>query len=425
MQGQLASAFVFGQTGSGKTYTMSSLLEQARHALFSRLKGQGQQQGVSVRLAIFELYGTKCRDLLSSDAALGGMEAEPPFLLEDSGTGGGGAGASPPPPPPPSVATAPLKAAAASACRQRQGLLVGDTVEDDVASRGSSGSQRGGKRRACGGVSSSSSGGSGNSRAAAQQRPPRDSLGSNSSSSSAGSAASTSASAPEGQASSRCFRMLEDSDGSLKLDGLEENEVTSEHAFAKYIEQGMRARATSGTGVHEQSSRSHAFYRISVRLADGAAGELLLVDLAGSERNKDSAAHDGRLRREGAEINKSLMALKNCFRAQALGHGVVPFRASLLTRILKQALVDPHARTSIIATVSPSSGDTEHTLSTLHNVSLMLSDGPAGGAEDEEEQPPVTQQKPQQQQQQLATAFDMNATLTSLNLYKIEIGAEA
>jgi hypothetical protein len=104
-------------------------------------QGEGRQQGALARLAIFELYGTKCRDLLSSDATIGGVEAEPPFLLEDSGTGGGGAGASPPPPPPPpplpGAAATLLKAAARSASKQRQGL-VGDSEEEDVASRGSS-----------------------------------------------------------------------------------------------------------------------------------------------------------------------------------------------------------------------------------------------------------------------------------------------
>jgi len=87
---------------------------------------------------------------------------------------------------------------------------------------------------------------------------------------------------------------------------------------------GMRARATSATGVHNQSSRSHALCYIRVRegrysgtvdsihsnpsLASGPnlacahllfssghavacgaiLGTLLLIDLAGSERNEDS-----------------------------------------------------------------------------------------------------------------------------------------
>ncbi|GBG34059.1 Kinesin-related protein 6 [Hondaea fermentalgiana] len=169
------------------------------------------------------------------------------------------------------------------------------------------------------------------------------------------------------------IRMLEDGDGSLRFPGLTTQTVHSQEELIDSIERGQRARATCETGVHDRSSRSHAFCQISIHY-DDRQGQLMLVDLAGSERNKDSLMHDARLAKEGAEINKSLMALKDCFRAQAEGRDFVPFRASMLTRILKPALTDPLGKTSIIATLSPSSGDTEHTLSTLSNVSVMLAD---------------------------------------------------
>ena len=44
-----------------------------------------------------------------------------------------------------------------------------------------------------------------------------------------------------------------------------------------------------------------------------------MVDLAGTERNQDSAHHDAKLRKETTEINKSLMALKDCVRERAQG----------------------------------------------------------------------------------------------------------
>jgi kinesin family protein 2/24 len=73
-------------------------------------------------------------------------------------------------------------------------------------------------------------------------------------------------------------------------------------------------------------------------------GKLTLVDLAGSERAQETQSNDRNRRAEGAEINKSLLALKECIRAldaRKAGNSEVhvPFRASKLTLVLRDSFV--------------------------------------------------------------------------------------
>jgi kinesin family protein 2/24 len=75
-------------------------------------------------------------------------------------------------------------------------------------------------------------------------------------------------------------------------------------------------RATSATHCNAASSRSHAVLRLTCQLAPRAGdeypatGRLTLVDCAGSERKEDNMHHSAEQRKETAEINASLYALK-------------------------------------------------------------------------------------------------------------------
>ncbi|CAF2737898.1 unnamed protein product [Rotaria sp. Silwood2] len=78
-------------------------------------------------------------------------------------------------------------------------------------------------------------------------------------------------------------------------------------------------------------------------------GKMSLIDLAGSERGKDTASGDRLQRMEDSEINKSLLALKECIRALGRSDGNhIPFHILInkkpiltkqLRKIVKQAQI--------------------------------------------------------------------------------------
>ncbi|KAF9334167.1 kinesin-like protein Klp5 [Podila minutissima] len=98
---------------------------------------------------------------------------------------------------------------------------------------------------------------------------------------------------------------------------------------------------------------------------DFTVATLSLIDLAGSERASATKNRGSRLI-EGANINKSLLALGNCINAlcdnKPKAH--IPYRDSKLTRLLKFSL-GGNCKTVMIACVSPSSQHYEETHNTL------------------------------------------------------------
>lgn len=67
---------------------------------------------------------------------------------------------------------------------------------------------------------------------------------------------------------------------------------------------------------------------------------------------------------DGAEINKSLLALKECIRALDQEKKHTPFRGSKLTMVLRDSFTG-NCKTMMIANVSPALSCSEHTLNTL------------------------------------------------------------
>ncbi|XP_049721636.1 kinesin-like protein KIF13B isoform X4 [Elephas maximus indicus] len=162
------------------------------------------------------------------------------------------------------------------------------------------------------------------------------------------------------------------------VDGLSKLAVTSYKDIESLMSEGNKSRTVAATNMNEESSRSHAVFKITLThtlydVKSGTSGEkvgkLSLVDLAGSERATKTGAAGDRLK-EGSNINKSLTTLGLVISAladQSAGKNknkFVPYRDSVLTWLLKDSL-GGNSKTAMVATVSPAADNYDETLSTL------------------------------------------------------------
>lgn len=169
------------------------------------------------------------------------------------------------------------------------------------------------------------------------------------------------------------LKILEDGRGEVVVSGLEEFEAHDAGQLLDLIDTGNSFRTTHATEANDTSSRSHAVCQIHLRSSttDRLYGKLSLVDLAGSERGSDTKSNNRQRRTESADINKSLLTLKECIRAldtsSKTGNSSthVPYRGSKLTMVLKDCFTSNLAKTTMIATVSPGSSSADHTINSL------------------------------------------------------------
>jgi len=173
---------------------------------------------------------------------------------------------------------------------------------------------------------------------------------------------------------SPALELREDPERGPMVSGLTHVAVDDENAIFELLRKGNARRKTEETGANAVSSRSHAVLEIWVTRTERnhyckayTTGKLALVDLAGAERASETNNRGHQLR-DGANINRSLLSLANCINAlgkrKKKGFVFVPFRDSKLTRILKDGLCG-NSRTVMVATVSGSSHQYEHTVNTL------------------------------------------------------------
>jgi len=228
------------------------------------------------------------------------------------------------------------------------------------------------------------------------------------------------------------LRILEDGVGSIQIQGLVEKQASSVSEIQSLIEYGNSVRTTHATTSNEDSSRSHAICQISV--AKGKQrGKLILVDLAGSERAQDCMSNNRQRRLEGAEINKSLLALKECIRALSTGEGHVPYRGSKLTLVLRDSFTGRNNKIVMLSCISPGHTSADHTLNTLRYADRLKDNSKDRrpvqeeykaenyqSAQDEPEEDPVFQQEFNNFQKQVEALLEKEEELLNTHVDSIK-----
>ncbi|CAF0863178.1 unnamed protein product [Rotaria sordida] len=163
------------------------------------------------------------------------------------------------------------------------------------------------------------------------------------------------------------LRVLEDHKNLVQVVGRKEEQVQTVNEVMSLIRRGMSVRTSGTTSANEHSSRSHAIFQISLKKKNinKEYGKISLIDLAGSERGRDTQTNDKTTLMEGAQINKSLLTLKECIRSLGRNAEHIPFRGSTLTKVLRDSFIGEKSKVCMIAMISPGSSDVEHTLNTL------------------------------------------------------------
>ena len=167
--------------------------------------------------------------------------------------------------------------------------------------------------------------------------------------------------------------LREDASQAVSVAGLSSHRPQNVEEVMDMIMRGNECRTMSPTEANATSSRSHAVLQINVSQKDRNASvdephtmaTLSIIDLAGSERASATKNRGERLL-EGANINKSLLALGSCINAlcDPRKRNHVPYRNSKLTRLLKFSL-GGNCKTVMIVCVSPSSQHFDETQNTL------------------------------------------------------------
>jgi len=170
-------------------------------------------------------------------------------------------------------------------------------------------------------------------------------------------------------------------EGKFYCPGLSWETVKTYDDINAAMEKGMAVRTIAATAMNATSSRAHTIFQVrlkqsikeytddgQLKMENERSALLCLVDLAGSERASKTGATGATLK-QGAAINLSLTTLGTVIntivdnmKRKKKKH--VPFRNSVLTKLLKHAL-GGNSKTIMVAAVSPADRNYAESLSTL------------------------------------------------------------
>lgn len=137
-------------------------------------------------------------------------------------------------------------------------------------------------------------------------------------------------------------QVLEDAQGKIKLRGLSKVRVESMLEFQKLYCSGSSSNKPTQKITTELPRRSHKALMIHILACDEGGnprcvGKMNFVDLAGYENVKRNSV-DGTNIIQSTQINKSLNALLNVIHAVSANESRVPYRESIIARVLQDSL---------------------------------------------------------------------------------------
>eukprot|EP01083_Nonionella_stella_P062293 161995_1 len=211
-------------------------------------------------------------------------------------------------------------------------------------------------------------------------------------------------------------------DGQIKQYPITAIRVQSVNELIEVVSEGIQLRNVGHSSLHDKSSRSHAFLEFEIvstqlietrkllidkeaellnyelKIEGGGSvqirkeiqeikgrlnslrndrdrayvgGTMVFVDLAGNEYGRDVVNSSKQEERERKEINKSLMALKECIRGLHNKKAYVGYRNSKLTMYLRNYLRGEKSKAIMISNIGSSQEYAKQTINTLQYSQLV------------------------------------------------------